>query len=268
MFTTAVVPLRPEPPEKTGVIDMEAFYAPRYFREKAIASLFHGEFSASFFVSSIYTTKVLLLIRNIPAFFATTMLLAIVPGQGMAMILRQSIVGGKRPALYSVLGNSVGLLVWGTLSAIGLSAIFATSPLAFDILKWTGVGFLVFLSIQTLFSLRNKFGKFDLQSQAASQPLSAFRLGLLTNLTNVKAAVFAVAFLPTFVPDNFSLALGIFIFGCLWPLVSSCWYIFLVWTVDYSSEYIQRPIIRRILTAVSAVGIAVLAIGLALSSNH
>jgi threonine/homoserine/homoserine lactone efflux protein len=189
-----------------------------------------------------------------------------VPGQGVAMILRQSILGGGKAAFWSLMGNSIGLLTWGTLSAIGLSAIFAKSHLAYSILKWTGVAFLVFLSLQTLATLKNEFGKFDLQSAGQVRTWPALRLGLLTNLTNVKAAVFAVAFLPQFVPANFSLGWGIFIFGCIWPLVSTSWYLILIWTVDKSAIFIQKARVRRALTAISAVGILGLAIALALSS--
>ena len=207
------------------------------------------------------------LLLNIPAFFVTTFLLAMVPGQGVAMVLRQSILGGRKAALFSVLGNSTGLFIWGSSSAIGLSAIFARSETSYSILKWTGVGFLFFLSIQTLLTLKNSFGKFDLESAGKTDSWAAFRLGLITNLTNVKAAVFAVAFIPEFVPKDFSLGWGIFIFGCLWPIVSTSWYVILVWTVDKSAVWIQKPQVRRALTAVSALGIAFLAIGLALSSK-
>ena len=208
------------------------------------------------------------LISNIPAFVATTFLLAMVPGQGVAMILRQSILGGPKAAVLSLLGNSLGLITWGTLSAVGLSAIFATSPTAYAILKWSGVIFLIYLSIRTLMALRNEFGKFDLQSSGQVRTWSAIRLGLLTNLTNVKAAVFAVAFIPQFVPADFSLGWGIFIFGLIWPLVSTSWYLFLIWTVDKSAALIQRARVRRALTAISAIGIMALAIGLALSSSR
>jgi threonine/homoserine/homoserine lactone efflux protein len=77
-----------------------------------------------------------------------------VPGQGVAMVLRQSILGGRRSAFYSVIGNSTGLFIWGSLSAFGLSVIFAQSQTAYSILKWSGVAFLFFLSIQTLLTLR------------------------------------------------------------------------------------------------------------------
>ena len=67
-------------------------------------------------------------------------------------------------------GNSVGLIIWGWASAIGLSQVFARSHLAFDILKYAGVAYLSFLSVQTLLELRNSFGKFDYNGQARVKP--------------------------------------------------------------------------------------------------
>jgi threonine/homoserine/homoserine lactone efflux protein len=208
------------------------------------------------------------LLLNIPAFALATLLLVMVPGQGVAMVLRQSIVGGSKAAFLSAIGNCVGILTWAVSSAIGLSAIFTQSQTAYSILKWVGVSYLVFVSLQTLFALRHEFGKFDLDSKSEASNWASFRLGLITNLTNVKAAVYAVAFLPAFVPSNFSLAWGIFIFGSIWALVSITWNIFLIWTVKKSSSYIQRPAVRRTLTAISAIGIMGLAVGLALSSGR
>jgi threonine/homoserine/homoserine lactone efflux protein len=92
-------------------------------------------------------------------------------------------------------------------------------------------------------------------------------LGLLTNLTNVKAALYAVAFLPAFVPSDFSLALGIFIFGSIWAAISIAWNLLLIWSVKRSAHLIQKPVVRRVLTAISAVGIMGLALGLAFSSG-
>ena len=208
------------------------------------------------------------LLLVVPAFAFTTLLLVMVPGQGVAMVLRQSILGGSKAAFFSALGNCAGILTWATSSAIGLSAIFARSHTAYTLLKWSGVIFLVIVSIQTLLTLKNEFGKFDLESKSEMNLLSSFRLGLVTNLTNVKAAVYAVAFLPAFVPDDFSLGWGIFIFGSIWALVSICWNIFLIWTVKKSAAYIQKPVVRRVLTAISALGIMFLAVGLALSSGR
>ena len=202
----------------------------------------------------------------IPAFALTALILAMVPGQGVAMILRQSLVGGRNAAFYSVMGNSTGLLIWGALSSVGLSAVFAKSHLAFNILKWAGVLFLVGLAIQTLWELRKEFGKFDVTSGAKTNFFAAYRLGLITNLTNVKAAVFAVAFIPQFVPKGFSLGLGIFLLSCVQATVSTTWYSSLIMAVDKSSAFLSKPAVRRTLTAISAIGIIVLATGLAITS--
>jgi threonine/homoserine/homoserine lactone efflux protein len=207
------------------------------------------------------------LVLNIPAFAGATLLLVMVPGQGVAMVLKQSIMGGSKAALLSAAGNCAGIFIWSISSAIGLSAIFTRSEIAYSLLKWTGVVFLVLVSLQTAFTLRKEFGNFDLNGKKQGSNWASFRLGLITNLTNVKAAVYAVAFLPAFVPRDFSLAWGIFIFGSIWAIVSISWNLLLIWTVKKSSTYIQKPIVRRTLTAISALGIMGLALGLAFSGR-
>lgn len=209
------------------------------------------------------------LIHVIPAFALTVLIIVAVPGQGVAMVLRQSILSGKDAAFYSVFGNSTGLIIWGILSSVGLSAIFQASPTAFDILKWAGVSYLTILSIQTLMQLKNQAGKFEFEDGNKAKSFGpAFRIGLTTNLTNVKAAVFSVGLVPQFVPKSFKLGWGIFILCCIWALISMSWYSIMITVVDKSARWIQQPRIRRALTAFSAVGIAVLAIGLALTRAH
>lgn len=205
------------------------------------------------------------LFANLPSFIFATALLVMIPGQGVAMVLRQSIIGGPKAAFLSSIGNCAGILIWSVSSAIGLSAIFTQSDLAYSILKWIGVIFLTIISIQTFISLRNEFGKFDLESTVTTTPWGSFRLGLVTNLTNAKAAVYAVAFIPAFIPKEAPLGLGILTLGATWAMVSIIWNVGLIWTVKRSSNYIQRPQVRRALTAISAIGILAIAVGLALS---
>lgn len=205
------------------------------------------------------------LLVNLPSFIFATALLVMIPGQSVAMVLRQSIIGGPKAALLSSIGNCAGILIWSMSSAIGLSAVFTQSDLAYSILKWTGVTFLTLISIQTFLSLRKEFGRFDFESVVTTTDWASFRLGLVTNLTNAKAAVYAVAFIPAFIPQETSLGLGIIALGATWAMVSIIWNIGLIWTVKKSSQYIQRPQVRRVLTAISAVGILAIAVGLAFS---
>jgi threonine/homoserine/homoserine lactone efflux protein len=205
------------------------------------------------------------LLHNLPSFVLATALLVMIPGQGVAMVLRQSIIGGPKAAFLSSIGNCLGILIWSVSSAIGLSAIFTRSDTAYSILKWSGVIFLMFISGQTFLSLRQEFGRFDLESTETTSTWVSFRLGLITNLTNAKAAVYAVAFIPAFIPKETSLGFGIIVLGTVWALISITWNIGLIWTVQKSTSYIQRPTVRRALTAVSAIGILGIAVSLAFS---
>jgi threonine/homoserine/homoserine lactone efflux protein len=205
------------------------------------------------------------LLENLPSFIVATALLVMIPGQGVAMVLRQSIIGGPKAAFLSSIGNCLGIMIWSISSAIGLSAIFTRSDTAYSILKWSGVLFLTFISGQTFLSLRKEFGKFDLESNEVTSAWASFRLGLITNLTNAKAAVYAVVFIPAFIPKQTQLGIGIVFLGAVWALISILWNIGLIWTVKKSSTYIQKPSVRRALTAISAIGILGIAVGLALA---
>ncbi|MBU6514287.1 MAG: LysE family translocator [Acidobacteriota bacterium] len=206
------------------------------------------------------------LVRVLPVFAVTALVLAMVPGQSMAMVLRQTLVGGARCALASVAGNASGLVVWGFASAVGLSQVFARSPLAYNLLKFAGVGYLAYLSARTLLALRHSAGAFQTNGAATTRLVAAFRLGLVTNLTNVKAAVFAVAFIPQLVPRGFSLGRGIVLLALVQALVSAGWYGGLVATVDRAASALKSDATRRALTALSAAGLLVLALVLLVSS--
>ena len=206
------------------------------------------------------------LLKVLPAFIATAFLLAVVPGQTVAMIFRQALMGGTKTAYTTLLGTSSALIIWGAASAIGLSQIFARSPLAYSALKYAGVAFLTFLAMQTLWSLRKEFGKFDYEGIAKTGLGPAFRLGLITNLTNVKAAVFAVAFIPQFVPSDFNLGWGIFTLSFVQAFTSGAWYLFMISIIGRATSILSKPTMRRALTAFSAIGILFLAAMLLLTS--
>ena len=206
------------------------------------------------------------LLKVLPAFIATAFLLAVVPGQTVAMIFRQALMGGTKTAYTTLLGTSSALIIWGAASAIGLSQIFARSPLAYSVLKYAGVAFLTFLAMQTLWSLRKEFGKFDYEGTAKTGLGPAFRLGLITNLTNVKAAVFAVAFIPQFVPSDFNLGWGIFALSFVQAFTSGAWYLFMISIIGRATTILAKPKVRRSLTAFSAIGILFLAAMLLLTS--
>ncbi len=130
-------------------------------------------------------------------FFAAAVLLNISPGPDMAFILSQTARKGMRSGFAAMFGIWSGAFIHVVFAALGLSAILATSALAFAAVKWVGAAYLVWLGIQALLSRGTVLSVDD---RAGDENLAAvFRQGVLVAALNPKVAVFFLAFLPQFV---------------------------------------------------------------------
>lgn len=187
------------------------------------------------------------ILASIVSFALVVGLLTLTPGLDTALILRTSLLSGRRPAWGVVLGIQAGTLTWGALTAAGVSALLAASQLAYDVLRWAGAGYLVWLGARMLWQSR-RHG--DAGAALPEQPgqagfRSAFRRGLLTNLINPKVGVFYVAVLPQFMPQDVPpVAMGLLLAavhvaeGLLWSTV-------LIGFTGLMREWLRRPAIKR-----------------------
>ncbi|MGL4322309.1 MAG: LysE family translocator [Paracoccaceae bacterium] len=132
-----------------------------------------------------------LLLTFIPACLA----LNLTPGADMMFCLGQGLRSGPRAAMAANLGIGAGCMVHTLLAGLGLGAMVQAYPVAFDVIRWLGVGYLLWLAIQALRV------PVDLQArEVAAQPLArVFRDALIVNLLNPKVILFILAFLPQFV---------------------------------------------------------------------
>lgn len=180
-------------------------------------------------------------------FGLAALLLAMVPGPGTFLVIRNTLRGGRRAALLTTTGNAAGLLVWALAAAAGLSALVAASQLAYDAIRVVGAVVLVGLGLQSLLTARG--GRATGEEHADDEPTlsgrSAFRAGLATNLANPKAAVFAVAFYPQFIPDDGAVLPWVVGLAVLQIALSSSWYTLLAWSVDRAHRLLARATVRR-----------------------
>lgn len=130
------------------------------------------------------------------AYLFTTCILSLSPGSGAINTMSTGISHGYRGAAASIAGLQVGLSLHIMLVGIGLGALFSQSVLAFEVLKWAGAAYLIWLGIQQWRS----GGALDLQAVAMATPRrKLFRRAVLVNLTNPKSIVFLAALFPQFI---------------------------------------------------------------------
>jgi threonine/homoserine/homoserine lactone efflux protein len=152
-------------------------------------------------------------------------LVTVTPGPATALVVRSALRGGVRTALATIAGNSIGVMTWGILSVLGISALVAASEAAFIALKAVGACVLVVLGVQSILRARrgDSAGEAKPGRRAAGESRSALRDGLVSGFANPKLAVFFVALFPQFVPEGGSvlpatllMAVMIVIFDLVW----------------------------------------------------
>jgi threonine/homoserine/homoserine lactone efflux protein len=128
-------------------------------------------------------------------FISAPLLLFIIPGPAVLYIVGRSIGHGRGAGLVSAIGISVGSLVHTAAAAVGLSALLMSSAMAFSIVKYLGVAYLIYLGIQKLC----REGPFELSGDRSRVRFSRIFAQCVVNVLNPKAALLFFAFLPQFV---------------------------------------------------------------------
>lgn len=135
---------------------------------------------------------------NIALFASAALLLLVMPGPAVLYIVARSVEQGRMAGFVSDLGIHSATLVHVLAAALGLSAVLASSALAFGVVKYAGAAYLIWLGLKKLFGPAAEAGD-DTVAPAAMSYRRLFRDGFIVNLLNPKTALFFLAFLPQFV---------------------------------------------------------------------
>jgi len=170
-------------------------------------------------------------------FTAAAGLLTITPGLDTALVLRTAAVDGGRRAVLAGLGVCLGCLVWGLAVAVGLGGLLAASRVAYDILRFAGGAYLIYLGIRLVL---RPTPRLDLDSPGTPRA-NWFSRGLITNLLNPKVGVFYVTFLPQFVPSGASVTGFSILLAGIHAALGLCWFAILVFATRPVSRWLKRP---------------------------
>ncbi|HEV7246430.1 MAG TPA: LysE family translocator [Shinella sp.] len=131
-------------------------------------------------------------------FLITSLVVILLPGTGVIYTLALGISGGFRAGLLAAFGCTLGIIPHIVASVVGLAAVLHASALAFEVLRYVGVAYLLFIA----WSMLKDSNALDLGPDQApgGNALRVVRKGILTNIFNPKLSLFFLAFLPQFVP--------------------------------------------------------------------
>lgn len=133
--------------------------------------------------------------QTLLAFIGAGLLLNVTPGPDVLYIVGRSLSQGRMAGVVSALGISAGCLVHVAAAALGLSTLMTTVPLAYDVVRYSGAAYLVWLGLR---AFTTRAGALAVQPMTRVSPWAIFRQGMVTNSLNPKVALFFLAFLPQF----------------------------------------------------------------------
>jgi len=201
------------------------------------------------------------------SFVLAGLALNIVPGADMTFVIAAAARGGRRDGVVAALGIGAGTLVHILAAVLGLSAILASSQAVFNLIKWIGAAYLLWIAI----SLLRSGSSADAGSTAP--PVSGLRLlraAMLVNILNPKVALFFLAFLPQFVDPAAAMpALQILCLGLWFDLVGTLVNVFVAFAAAGTAARLRHVSwIGRAARWIAATAMGGLALQLALSRRH
>ncbi len=187
-------------------------------------------------------------------FVGVAAILTVLPGADMALVTRNVLAYGRRRTMGTVAGICSGTIIHATASALGLSAILATSATAFTVVKTVGAFYLMWIGIQSIREA-GRAPREDARStdRDVGEPTAVrswrsvngpFLQGFLTNILNPKVAIFYLTFLPQFIsPGEPVLRRSLFLAG-LHIVMGFTWLTAYAWFVDRLGGVLTRPAVK------------------------
>ncbi|MFD1886099.1 LysE family translocator [Paenibacillus wenxiniae] len=183
-------------------------------------------------------------------FVLSSVLLNITPGSDTIYILSRSVFQGKQVGLMSVYGIIAGSCVHTLLAGLGLSLILMQSAFAFNLVKWIGAGYLIWLGIRSLMN-RQEAGT-GLHPTPGQSLRKVFFQGMLTNVLNPKVALFYLAFIPQFVDSTQRMgALPFLLLGFTFSATGLGWCLLLVFFSSKMARRLQSSRVSRYMNRIT-----------------
>lgn len=206
-------------------------------------------------------------------FTVAAVLIVLLPGPDTLVVVRGLVRGGRAGGVRTAAGVLCGLVIWVAAAALGLSALLRASEVGYEVLKIAGAAYLIWIGVQSLWSIRRTAAEVAQTGDGPMAPVpaeaprggSGFRAGFLTDILNPKVGVFFVSFLPGFVPHGYAVGPTTLLFGAIFVALTAVYCAALVAAAGTIATWMQAPRIRRRLDALT--GLVLVGFGVRLATD-
>ena len=202
------------------------------------------------------------------AFVGVAALLTLLPGADMALVTRNVLALGRRRTMFTIVGICAGCVIHATASALGISAILATSATAYNVVKTVGAGYLVWIGIQSIKAasrpspvapsaikkprpVSKSNWSLTPKNEIDAGPRAAFLQGFLTNVLNPKVAIFYLTFLPQFISPGEPVLARSLLLASIHIAMGLLWLTAYAWFIDRLGAVLTRPTVKAWLERVT-----------------
>ncbi|PWW21151.1 threonine/homoserine/homoserine lactone efflux protein [Geodermatophilus normandii] len=200
-------------------------------------------------------------------FVVLAVVLVLVPGPDVAVVLRNTLAGGRARGSWSAVGITVSNVLQGTAAATGLAALVVRVEPLFQAIRWAGVAYLTYLALQAFRSaVRGRYADLEAGGTATGRDaLTGLRQGFLSNVTNPKVLAFYLAVLPQFLAPGTPVPV-LLTYALTHAAVGLVWLLLLAAGLSRARRVLARRPVRRALDAFT--GCALLAFGARLAASR
>ena len=202
------------------------------------------------------------------AFLAVAVAVTLTPGPAFALLVQSSLIHGFRTGVATIVGNSVGVLLWALLSAVGVAALVTANHVAYEVLHLGGAVFLVFLGGRALWNARRGHADPSIEAVVAAEAAApavprpaespaalrrAAAKGAVNSIANPKLAVFFLALFPQFLAPGSAVLPAALAMALVIVAMDLLWYGSVAYACDRARRTIGPRVLRRLERATGAV---------------
>lgn len=208
------------------------------------------------------------MLQDFTGFALVAGLLTMLPGIDTAQVLRSAAIGGPRQAYATLAGIMAGVFAWGAAAALGISALLSASRTGYDVVRYAGAAYLLYLGVRIVVESRTVHAKREEahSRRGVAHLLPAFGRAVAITLTNPKNGLFYVAMLPQFLPAQLPALVGGLALATIHNVECLLWFTLLIWSTNKARHFFERATVQTWMERIS--GSALIGFGLRVAAER